>query len=280
MTHVIACIDGSRCAEAVADAAAWAGLRLEAPLCLLHVLDRQQYPVPGDLSGTIGLGSREHLLVQLAELDAQRGKLALEHGRHRLEAARARAQASGAQAVECRQRHGSLVESLRDLEEQTRLLVIGRHGEDSATGHVGSQLENVVRTVHRPILIAPPGFQTPRGVLVAFDASPTAGKAIDWLASKPLLRGLPVHLVTVGASEASAAALTCAAQTLEAAGHSVTQALRDGEVEPALHAYQAEHGLDLLVMGAYGHSRIRQFLVGSTTSQMIHTSQSPLLLLR
>ncbi|MFZ3184338.1 MAG: universal stress protein [Pseudomonas sp.] len=48
----------------------------------------------------------------------------------------------------------------------------------------------------------------------------------------------------------------------------------------ALHAYQAEHNIDLLVMGAYGHSRIRQFLVGSTTTSMIRTTITPLLLLR
>ncbi|WP_432205725.1 universal stress protein [Enterococcus faecalis] len=56
--------------------------------------------------------------------------------------------------------------------------------------------------------------------------------------------------------------------------------IRPGEVESVLHAYQAEHGIDLLVMGAYGHSRIRQFLVGSTTTTMLRTSTLPVLLLR
>ncbi|MCT7085102.1 universal stress protein, partial [Salmonella enterica] len=44
--------------------------------------------------------------------------------------------------------------------------------------------------------------------------------------------------------------------------------------------YQTEHGIDLLVMGAYGHSRIRQFLVGSTTRTMLRTATMPVLLLR
>lgn len=280
MTYVTACIDGSTCADAVADAAAWGSRRLQAPLRLLHVLDRRQYPVPGDLSGAIGLGSREHLLVQLAELDEQRGRLALEHGQQLLDAARTRSLAAGVPAPECRQRHGGLADTLRDLEGETRLLVIGRHGEDSAVGHVGSQLETVVRTLHRPMLIVPSVFEAPRGVLVAFDASPTAHKAIDLLASSPLLRELPIHLVAVQPNEASRAAMASAARTLEAAGHSVTQAVLEGDVEPALHGYQTKHGLNVLVMGAYGHSRIRQFLVGSTTSQMIRTSRSLLLLLR
>jgi hypothetical protein len=71
-----------------------------------------------------------------------------------------------------------------------------------------------------------------------------------------------------------------AEQRLVKGGHQVHLAIRAGEVEPTLHAYQLEQGIDLLVMGAYGHSRIRQFLVGSTTSHLLRTSTSPLLILR
>ncbi|MOA66376.1 Universal stress protein family protein [compost metagenome] len=53
-----------------------------------------------------------------------------------------------------------------------------------------------------------------------------------------------------------------------------------GEVEPTLHAYQAQHQIDLLAMGAYGHSRIREFLVGSTTTSMLRTTVTPVLMLR
>ncbi len=76
------------------------------------------------------------------------------------------------------------------------------------------------------------------------------------------------------------ALLDSARDALVSAGFDVHIALRSGEVEPALHAYQAEHQIGLLVMGAYGHSRIRQFLVGSTTTRMIRSTTTPLLLLR
>lgn len=67
---------------------------------------------------------------------------------------------------------------------------------------------------------------------------------------------------------------------LLSAGFLVQAEIRQGEVESALHDYQTEHGIDLLVMGAYGHSRIRQFLVGSTTTTMLRTATMPVLLLR
>ena len=68
MTHVMACIDNSQSSLAVCDYAAWASQQLNAPLTLLHVLDKEKYPASADLSGNIGLGSREHLLEELATL--------------------------------------------------------------------------------------------------------------------------------------------------------------------------------------------------------------------
>ena len=85
--NVMACIDGSSSSPIVCDYAAWASVRMSAPLVFLHVLDKSEYPVKSNLSGNIGLGSRETLLKELAELDEKRGKLAMEQGRLMLEAA-------------------------------------------------------------------------------------------------------------------------------------------------------------------------------------------------
>jgi len=283
MTHVTACIDGSASAPAVCDYAAWASQRLDAPLTFLHVLDQRQYPVSADLSGNIGLGSREHLLDELAALDQQRNKLALEQGLVMLAAAKERAIADGVSSPETKQRHGDLLESLRELENDIRLLVIGRQGEssDGAEMHVGSQLESVIRIMHRPVLVTPASFKRPESAMLAFDGGATTLKGAEMLAASPLLKGLPIHLVMVGTETTeNAMQMEAACSTLTLAGHKVHTAIRSGEVEPTLHAYQEEHGIDLLVMGAYGHSRIRQFLVGSTTAHMLRTTTTPLLLLR
>ena len=74
--------------------------------------------------------------------------------------------------------------------------------------------------------------------------------------------------------------LRTAEKALAASGCEVHLAIREGDVEKTLHSYQQENAIDLLVMGAYGHSRIRQFLVGSTTTNMLKTSTTPLVILR
>jgi len=278
----MACIDGSTQAAAVCDCAVWASQRLGAPLSLLHVLDQQRYPLSGDFSGIIGLGSREFLLEELASLDEKRNKLALEEGRMMLDAARQRAVKAGVEPT-LRHRHGDLVESLRELEGDIRLLVIGKQGEDSGSEMqlIGSQLESVIRTMHRPILVTPADFKAPASAMLAFDASATSRKGIEMLVASPLLKGTPIHLVTVSSDTHEArAALDAARDKLADAGFEVHVAILEGEVEARLRDYQAEHAIELLVMGAYGHSRIRQFFVGSTTTNMLRSATTPLLLLR
>jgi nucleotide-binding universal stress UspA family protein len=283
MSQVMACIDGSQSSTAVCDYAAWASQRLAAPLTLLHVLDEVQYPSGPNLSGPSGLGSQEQLLDELTKLDQQRHKLAMEQGQLMLEAARERVQADGAEAAQLRQRHGDLVDCLQGMEADIRLLVIGRQGKtsDSLSQLVGSHLENVIRTLHRPILVSCGEFKAPQSYMLAYDGSATAHKSLKMIATSPLLQGLPAHLVMVGVDSNSAwEQLKSAERLLQDTASSVQLAICTGDVEPALHAYQIEHGIDLLAMGAYGHSRIRQFLVGSTTSYLLRTSTSALLILR
>lgn len=282
MKHVIACIDGSALAAAVCDCASWASLRLRAQLTFLHVLDKRQYPVEPDLSGNLGLGGRESLLDELATLDGKRAKLAMEQGRIMLDTARERALAAGVVKPAARQRHGDLLESLQGLESDMRLLVMGRQGESSsASQHVGSQLENVIRVMQRPVLITPASFAAPQSALLAFDAGPTTCKGVEVLAGSQLLQGMPIHLLMVGSTGKEALEkLEWARQTLADAGYQVQIEVRTGDVEEQITAYQKEHSIDLLVMGAYGHSRIRQFLIGSITTSMLRRSKGPLLLLR
>lgn len=281
---VLACVDHSTYAPAVCDVAAWAALRLSAPLEFVHVLDRHPEVAPTrDLSGSIGLGAQEALLEDLAALDEQRSKLAQESGRLLLEGVKDRARSAGVPSPEGRQRHGELIETLAGMEQDVRLFVLGKRGEaaESAPQHLGSNLERVVRGLHRPILVAAKEFRTPRSVMVAYDGSATTRKGVEMIASSPLFQGLPCHLVMADTeSAATAAHIDWARKVLESAGFETHASTIAGDAETVIANYQQERAIDMLVMGAYGHSRIRQLLVGSTTTTMIRTSSIPLLLLR
>lgn len=283
MAQVIGCIDHSQAAIAVCDYAIWSSQRLNAPLKFLHVLDHQQYPAPVDFSGNIGLGSRENLLEALAELDEVRGKLGREHGQHLLDAAKQRARDAGIEKPHCCQRHGDLTETVKELEDKTRLLIIGRQGESSETveSHVGSHIENVVRTLSRPILVTPRRFINPERFLIAYDGSVTSRKCVEMIANSPLLKGLECHVLMAShKTDEAIEHLSWAEQQLRSAGFDVISSITPGDVEGTLLDYCAKQAIHLLAMGAYGHSRIRQFLVGSTTTNILAKATIPLLLLR
>ncbi|MDP3536137.1 MAG: universal stress protein [Halomonas sp.] len=282
--HVFAAIDGSQFSEGVCDYAAWASLALNAPLSFVHVVDnRSQVPDEQNLSGNLRFGARERLMKELSELDERRAKVNREQGKLMLEAAKARAVEDGVNDPITRQLNGTLVETLVALEKDMRLLVVGKRGETAhqASGHLGSNLERVVREMHSPILMVPKTFKQPEKVLIAFDGSNTARKGVEMLARSPLFTGAECHVLIVGADTVEQRLqLGWAISTLREAGHKVEGAIRAGDVDDTLQAYEKEHDIDLLVMGAYGHSRIRHLLVGSTTTAMLRSSRIPVLILR
>lgn len=283
MTHVIACIDHSQAALAVCDYAIWSSQRMQAPLTFLHVLDEQQFPAPTDFSGSIGLGARENLLEELAVLDEARGKLGREHGQHLLDQAKQRARDAGIEQPHCWQRHGDLTDTAKELEDKTRLLIMGRQGESSETvaSHVGSHIENVVRTLSRPILVTPRQFINPERFLIAYDGSATSRKCVEMIASSPLLKGLECHVLMAShKTDEAVEHLSWAEKQLKSAGFQVLSSIIPGDVEDTILDYCTKHDMHLLAMGAYGHSRIRQFFVGSSTTKILAQTTIPLLLLR
>jgi len=56
--------------------------------------------------------------------------------------------------------------------------------------------------------------------------------------------------------------------------------LLEGEPEKAIARYVQENKINLLMMGAYGHSRIRHLIIGSTTTQILRSSNIPVLVFR
>lgn len=273
MSAIIACIDDSPAAQGVAEHAVWAAQQLQQPLHFLHVLDKQRYPQPPDPLSPLD--------TELAKLDAKRTELGWEQGKEILVKAE---KTATQQQVNCQtsQRHGRLPECVNLLAMGSPLVVMGKRGSDSKAGRfVGSQLESVIRSVNNPVLVASDNFKKPKNILVAYDNSPHSQKIIQFISTSPLFKGCEIHLLMVGhTSGNNAAALNTACESLRNSGFTVHANIQQGDVETVMLAYQNKHGIDLIVMGAYGHSRIRNFIVGSTTTQMLQYTQLPMLLFR
>ncbi len=280
---LIALVDASAYAESVCRHAAWIAARTDWTVKLYHVMGRRDAIEKQDLSGAIRLGARTALLQQLSELDAARAKLAQEHGRAILEDARMIIAGDGDITVETRLRQGDLVETVTAKEDSGDMIVIGKRGEAAglAMEHLGSNLERIVRASHKPVFIANRAFKPIRSILVAFDGGPSSLKAVDYIARSPVFAGLSVTLVFAGKKTATIEkSLSDAAATPKAGGFDADTVVQSGEPEKVLAQMASTGGHDLLVMGAYGHSRVRSFIIGSTTTEMLRSCKVPVLIMR
>jgi len=283
--QVLACIDGAALTEAVCDYATWIAEKTDAPLQLLHTLNHHhETSNSSDLSGNIGLGAQEHLMEEIVTLEQQQSKLKIQHGKAILQAAKTHIEKSGSIYPTSTQRHGDLIEAVIDLEANTRVLVLGLRGQvhENTDNEIGAKLEAVIRSLHRPILIVNDSFTSPERIMIAYDGSEAANKAVEMVASSPLYKGLTCHLVCVNNNEETATKLLeqATSKLKSAKDISVISVKLTGKADLALCAYQQEHNIDLTVMGAFSHTRLHDMLLGSFTHKMLVNTKKPLLLLR
>lgn len=279
---ILVCVDGSGYTDSVCAYAAWASQRLHAPIRILHVqTPHSEHAAPADYTGAIGLGARSTLREKLAQIDETRGKLDQQKGQLILEHAKAQLTASGSEAIAVLHRRGSLVETVAELEPTAQLIVLGKRGEhaDFASLHLGSNLERVVRAAHTPVLVCSRAFSDIQRFAIAYDGRASAAQAVEYVTRTPLLQGCECHLLTIGhENEETQRMRDRAADTLRQHGFAVQTHSTQGHPDDAIAAYIEAHAINLLAMGAYGHSRIRSLIIGSTTSAMLRSCRIPVLL--
>ncbi len=284
MPTILACTDGSAYASSVYNHTAWAAKKLSASVHVLHMLDpHHEDPVKASHSGHMALGSRSALLSEIVELEAARAKIARKHGEAILEDAVMQLREAGVQDIQADQKHGRISDSIENYEHDADLVVIGKRGThaDFATNHLGHNLERVVRSCVHPVLVVSKEFRRMEQFVLAFDGGGSSRKAVEYAAKSPLLKGMKCSLLTVGKNnEKLETELNEAKKVLGEAGVDVAAQILDGSPEDAIATVVDQEQIDLLVMGAYGHSHIRQMIVGSTTTILIRKVKIPVLLFR
>lgn len=284
MPKLLALIDGSTYSKSVCDHTAWTALRTAASVELLHVLGRRDVSSsPPDLSGNLDVDARDLLLAELASLDEQKAKLSQKRGRIMLVEAKASLLAAGIANVSTKLRHGDLVETVNEMETDSDLIVIGKRGEaaDFAKLHLGSNLERIVRSSQKPIMVSSRAFKPIQRFLIAFDGGSSSQKAVNHVQKGLLFSGLECHLLMVGSdTDDNRKRLQGPTDALQRAGYNVRASLIEGQADSTIASYVEAQQINLLVMGAYGHSRLRNLIIGSTTSEMIRTCKIPVMLFR
>lgn len=281
--HILACIDGSAVTESICGYAAWYADRLSLPVGLLNIIEVPA-SVRRDLSGSIGIDSRQILLQELSEIDERRAKIANNYSAALVKDAKSYINKNFTVPVNIYQRHSKLLPAIEHFSDMNRAIVMGRRGEDHKNSriNIGSQIETVARASSVPILICSEPFKEPSSYMIAFDASKTAIKVIKRIAKSEVLKKLQGHLVMVGNHDATSKnSLSAAAAELLNAGYNIDcHHLPQGDAVNGLLTFQLENNIDIMVIGAYGHSKWQQLFLGSTTTEILASTVSPVILVR
>ena len=283
---ILLCSDGSAFTENTYRYGAWLATNLEAEVDVLCVSDLrpQQATSTTNLSGSIGIDASENLLHRLVELEHEKAKINHQQAKLVLRAAAQALKALGVDRINLLHETGSLVDCLSKFEADCDLIVLEKQDESAqlASGQLGANIEKIVRGSHKPCLVTSQQFKPIERVLIAYDGSPSSQKILQFIADSSLFEGLELHIVTVAqsaADETAIAQIESAKQWLQAGFEPVCSVI-EGHSEQAISDYVSDRDISLLLMGAYGHRRIRHLVIGTLTAQMLRSSQIPVLLFR
>ena len=289
MKTILLCSDGSAFAEGIYRYGAWFANQFQAQTQVLFVTDVRSQKVvsTGNFSGSIGLGASEQLLNELVNLEHERAKLNNQRARLILKNADQVLKAEGLSDVELINQTGFLVDCFHDFEAGADMVVLGKRGEaaEFASGHLGANIDRIVRSSTKPCLVTPQTFAPMKRLLVAYDGSPTGKRILNFLVDNADgFKDIEIHLLTVAKSDSDterSEQLAKAKDKLQqSVGHTLIASLSTGDPEQVIANYVEQHQISLLVMGAYGHRRIRHLVIGSTTVQLLRSTQIPMLLFR
>jgi len=202
-----------------------------------------------------------------------------------LEQFKAMADRLGVQTFEARSSNDDEYAGLCMQARYADLVVLGQAAADDNEGSLLPDLPDyVLLNCGRPVLLVPRTGRFPtigKRVMVAWNGSVEAAKAVT--AALPLLRGAEqVTLAVLGNSADTLGESPGADIALYLARHGVNvEVLRRPEAaDPgkAILSLAADFNVDLLVMGAYGHSRFREMMLGGATRTILATATLPVLM--
>jgi len=184
---------------------------------------------------------------------------------------------------ELKKEEGIITRLISEAAADADLIAMGKTGEHSewSDALLGSNLESVVRQAHKPILITSEKHTPMTKLLVAYDGSDIAGKALKASAEIAGKMQLPGTVLCVGFGKEKIEELSSRAeQIFKPYSVDFKMSFENGEPENVVLNKFNEGGYDFMAMGAYGHSKIRELILGSTTVHIMRKVDAPLLICR
>jgi nucleotide-binding universal stress UspA family protein len=271
--HIAVALDGSSYAASAEGMAIALAKRLGAAVHGVHVIDTSflEGAFITDISGAMGF---EPFLDLGTQMRATLEELASAIAKRFAE----QCQAAGVPSTFDLERNG-VVTGILSGTKLADLLVVGKRGVNARLHEdlLGPTTEALMRRSPVPVVVVPEQSADIRRPLLAYDGSPKAARALHHAAE--VCRALAVALTVVTVddrAERAAAWLEEARRYLEPYGIEFTCRRESGEaVEQVLLSLLGDGGFDAVVLGAHGHARMVELVLGSTSQFLARKASVP-----
>ncbi|MDO9528854.1 MAG: universal stress protein [Syntrophales bacterium] len=277
--NILVATDGSDYSKTALEYGIYIAKRLDARLTVLHVVDIRiiESPLFGDISGSVGLLPYQEFVPVIKESLNERADSILETSRERCEK-------SGLNP-ELKKVWGIVNEAIVEEGENADWILLAQRGEYSHLskgGLLGSTSEAVVRKSRKPVLVTPISFQEIESMGLAYDGSESADNALKIAAELCDKIRWPLSIIIITDESKQAADFSKRIEEILDPYEEIDSdiVILRGKVEQEIIKFIQEGSVELMVMGARGHSRFRELILGSTTSYVIRKSTIPILMVR
>jgi nucleotide-binding universal stress UspA family protein len=252
--------------------------QLGASLIGVYVLDVNliQGPMFTDISGSVGMPPYDGFFEAVETSLNEKADFILKDFASRCRRAGVR--------FETKKPIGKISQVIIEEGQNADLIVMARKGEHfhlKEGGLLGSVAEAVVRNSGKPVIVTPENFIEIESMAIAYDGSEPAKKALKISVDFSENTAWPLTAIIITADSKKAAALADEIEdALEDRSTDCAIVTLQGKETEEIINYIKEGAVELMVMGAFGHNRLRSLIMGSTTSHVIQKSPIPVLLTR
>jgi nucleotide-binding universal stress UspA family protein len=279
ITRILISTDGSEYSATALTYGIYLAKILKANIVGLYVVDIKitQGPLLHTMPGLFDLSPYQDYIPFIESGLEERGASILEEFRKQCEQAGIR--------PDLRKVTGLVDETIIEIGKEADWIILAQRGEHfplTGGGLLGSTSEGVVRKSGKPVMITPLRFREINRLGIAYDGSPVSDKAFHYAAALSRETNWPLSIVSVVKNDDHAADMQMRINALLASNDvaAATTTIRQGRDEEEILKHTTEGPVDLVVMGAYGRSRLRELILGSTTSYVIRNTAVPVLMIR
>jgi len=273
LKNILLPTDGSPKSASATEYALWLAEKFDGHIIGQHVIDALlEGTVLDDISGSLEIESELDFPTRMREIFTERGEKALEN-LSRFCSARGLSHETFLDI-------GVVPDEICERAKMADVVVLGGQ-ETPRSGLLGRTADIVTRRSPHPVFMSGANFRPVRNPLLAYDGSRRAHAAMELAAEFCNHLRIPLTVLHVGKEEAATERVISEAKSYLTSYHiNVNLEIDQGYPEKRIIYHIANNDHDLLFIGAYGHRRIIEMVLGSTTEYLLRNSPCAIFLRR